>query len=263
MSGMVGPVFSLLASGGHGPSFLGLGIYLLFVLLIIFATMALAKKGLTSRVFTNIFAKLYEQLYLFIENMCVGTIGPHGRKYVPMIMTFWLAIFVGSFVALFFPTSPTADLSFNLGMALIAVFYVQHEGISTHYSELRRQGKDPVTSGVVGFFRHISHFSGPKLGIALIPITLMIFVIELISEMMKNVSLSLRLFGNINGGHQAVEAMNELGSSVYIPIGNFLLPIKLLTCVVQAMIFTLLTCVYISLVTHHEDEHAHEAAHAH
>lgn len=259
---MVGPI-TLLAAGGHGPSFLGLGIYLLLVLLIIFATMTVAKKGLTSRVFTNIFAKLYEQLYLFIENMCVGTIGPHGRKYVPMIMTFWLAIFVGSFVALFFPTSPTADLSFNLGMALIAVFYVQYEGIAGHYAELRKQGKDPVTSSVVGFFKHISHFAGPKLGIALIPITLMIFIIELISELMKNVSLSLRLFGNINGGHQAVEAMNELGSSVYIPIGNFLLPIKLLTCVVQAMIFTLLTCVYISLVTHHEEDHSHEAAHAH
>lgn len=255
---------TLLASaeeGGSGPSFLGLVIYLGLVLLIIFFTMSFAKNGLGNRVFKNIFAKLYEQLYLFIENMCVGTIGAQGRKYIPMIMTFWLAIFVGSFVALFFPTSPTADLSFNLAMALIAVGYVQWEGISGHYSSNRKKGKDPVTSGFLGFFQHIAHFSGPKLGIALIPITLMIFVIEVISELMKNVSLSLRLFGNIHGGHEAVEAMNKLGESVYIPIGAFLLPIKLLTCVVQAMIFTLLTCVYISLVTHHDDEHEHEHGH--
>jgi len=253
--------------GHHGPSFWGLGVYLAFVLLIVFGTMSLAKKGLGRRVFTNIFAKLYEQLYLFIENMCVGTIGAHGRKYIPMIMTFWLAIFVGSFVALFFPTSPTADLSFNLGMALIAVGYVQWEGMSGHYAAERAKGKDPISSAVIGFVKHISHFSGPKLGLALIPITLMIFIIELISELMKNVSLSLRLFGNIHGGHQAVEAMNALGKDVYIPIGAFLLPIKLLTCVVQAMIFTLLTCVYISLVTHHDhehDEHSHpEAVPAH
>ncbi len=257
---------TLLASaegGEHGPSFLGLGIYIGLVLLIVFVTMSMAKKGLGKRVFSNIWAKLYEQLYLFIENMCVGTIGSHGRKYIPMIMTFWLMIFVGSFVALFFPTSPTADIGFNLGMALIAVFYVQHEGISGHYVAERAKGRDPISAGVIGFFKHISHFAGPKLGIALIPITLMIFVIEIISELMKNVSLTLRLFGNIHGGHQAVEAMNALGKDVYIPIGAFLLPIKLLTCVVQAMIFTLLTCVYISLVTHHDEEHGHDHADDH
>ena len=95
------------------------------------------------------------------------------------------------------------------------------------------------------------------------PITIMIFVIEIVSEVMKNVSLSLRLFGNIHGGHEAVVAMNKLGESIYTPVGAFLLPVKILTCVVQALIFTLLTCVYLSLVTHHEDDHGHEAAVAH
>jgi F-type H+-transporting ATPase subunit a len=40
----------------------------------------------------------------------------------------------------------------------------------------------------------------------------------------------------------------------------------LLTCVIQALIFTMLTCVYLSLVTHHEDDHEAEhgqPAHAH
>jgi F-type H+-transporting ATPase subunit a len=85
---------------------------------------------------------------------------------------------------------------------------------------------------------------------------------------MKNVSLSLRLYGNIYGGHQAVVAMNDLGMHVFkplgfdsgIPFGEFLLPIKLLTCLVQAMIFCLLFCVYLSLVTHHEH---HEEAVTH
>ena len=178
--------------------------------------------------------------------MCVGIIGPHGRKYMPMILTFWLVIFVGNLVALFMPTSPTADLSFNLAMALISIGYVQFEGMRAN--------------GVLG---HLSHFAGPKLGIALVPISLMIFVIEVISELMKNVSLSLRLFGNISGGHQAVLAMDKLGGG-WIPVGAFLMPIKLLTCIVQALIFSLLTCVYISLVTHHEhegDHHKAEAAH--
>ncbi len=222
------------------PGFLGLAVYVVLVLAVLFALMAFAKKGLNGRVFKNPITQAFEQLYLFIENMTVGAIGSRGRHYIPFIMTLWMVIFTGNVLALFLPFSPTADISFNLGMALISVFYVQWQGIKQN-----------------GFFGHISHFAGPKLGLALIPITGMIFVVEIISELMKNVSLSLRLFGNIHGGHLAVEAMNELGKGIYVPVGAFLLPIKLLTCVVQAMVFTLLTCVYISLVTH--DEHEHHA----
>jgi F-type H+-transporting ATPase subunit a len=245
--------------GKHEETFLGLFFYIAFVLVIAFGFMAMAKKGFAEKVFKQYPSQLAEQLYLFVEQMCVGTIGPHGRKYVTLIITFWMIIFTGNLVALFFPYSPTANLSFNLGMALIAVFYVQFEGAKSH--------------GVVG---HVKHFAGPKLALMMLPITAMIFVIEIISELMKNLSLSLRLYGNIHGGHEAVTAMNALGKHAFgsdfinIPVGSFLLPIKLLTVVVQAMIFTLLTCVYLSLVTGHaegehadEHEHALEPAHAH
>ena len=68
-----------------------------------------------------------------------------------------------------------------------------------------------------------------------------------------------RLYGNIHGGHLAVEAMNQLGNKIYVPLGVLvLLLIKLLTCLVQALIFTMLTCVYLSLVTHHSEDHAEE-----
>lgn len=238
------------ASAHHGSSFLGTMVYVGLTVAIVLGLLTYGlgqinkTKGLRARIFKNPVAAAYEQVYLFVEQMCVGTIGAHGRKYVPMILTFWLVIFVSNVLSLMMPTAPTADLSFNLALALMAVGYVQWEGIRAN--------------GVLGHFRH---FAGPKLPVYMIPVTLMIFVIEIVSELMKNVSLSLRLFGNIEGGHQAAEAMNKLGSAVYIPIGAFLLPIKLLTCVVQAMVFTLLTCVYLSLVTHHDEGHAEAAAH--
>lgn len=243
------------AEGGHGGghhdlTFIGLMIFVALVLVILFGLMSAGKKGLNNRFFTNKITQWFEQLYLFIENMAVGIIGDHGRKYIPMIMTFWMVIFISNLLALLLPSAPTADLGFNLGMALISIGYVQWEGMKSN-----------------GVFGHFKHFAGPKLPLAMIVITGMIFVIELISEAMKNVSLSLRLFGNINGGHQAVEAMNTLGANIFgsgfdIPIGAVLFPIKLLTCVVQALIFCLLTCVYISLVTHHEEEHHEEGGHA-
>lgn len=190
-------------------------------------------------VFRKLFGALFEQVYLFISQMCVATVGPHGRKYVPMILTFWLIIFVSNSVALFMPTAPTADLSFNLALALMAVGYVQWEGMKAN--------------GVLG---HFKHFAGPKLPGALVVVSGMIFIIEIISEVMKNVSLSLRLYGNIEGGHLAVSAMDKLGAPIYVPVGALILmPIKLMTVIVQAMIFCMLTCVYLSLVTHHEEGH--------
>lgn len=251
-AGQVLDATTLFASS-EGVPFVGVVGYVVITLAVLFGLLAYAKQGLSERVFKNPLTSCAEQLFLFIENMCVGTIGSHGRKYIPMIMTFWLVIFVSNVISLFSPTAPTAILGFNLGMALISIGYVQWEGIKAN--------------GVIG---HFSHFAGPKLGGPLVLISVMIFFIELFSEIMKNISLSLRLFANMSGGHQAVEAMNELGKNIFglpfaIPFGAFLLPIKVLTCVIQAMIFTLLTCVYLSLVTHHEDhgdEHGHDHGHA-
>jgi F-type H+-transporting ATPase subunit a len=230
-------------------------VYVGFVLAIILVTMAIAKKGLNPRVITNPITQAYEHVYLFVRQMCVGIIGSHGEKFVPFILTFWLMIFVSNVVALFFPTSPTADLSFNLGMALVSIGYVQYAGVASQVEHLRHEGRAGPGAVATAILRHIGHFAGPKLGIAFIAINGLIFLIEIISELMKNVSLSLRLFGNIEAGHLAVDAMNQLGDSIYVPVGALLLmPIKLLTCIVQALIFCLLTCVYISLVTHHEEE---------
>jgi F-type H+-transporting ATPase subunit a len=241
MGGLLSTQINLLAATEEHKvhvSFLGVAVYTALVLALLFGLLAYAKKGITGRVFKNPLTQATEQLYLFIENMCVGIIGPGGRKYIPFIGTLWLVIFVGNAVALIFGFSPTASLGFNLGMALISIGYVQYEGIKQN--------------GVLG---HFAHFAGPKMGPAMILINILIFAIEIVSELMKNASLSLRLFGNIFGGGEAVHKMNELGLNYYVPVGEFLMPIKFLTVVVQAMIFTLLTCVYLSLVTHHDEGH--------
>jgi F-type H+-transporting ATPase subunit a len=262
------PIAEAEAGKPEGPGYFGLVFYVGFVLLLMAFVIWRVRAGLGERVFKNPMTQAAEQMYLFVESMCLNIIGGHGRKYVPFIGTLWFVIFVGNTVALFFPASPTADLSFNLAMALIAVGYVQYEGINGHYHSLRARGRDPISAFFIGIFKHMSHFAGPKLGLAMIPITILIFIVEIISELMKNVSLSLRLFGNMHGGHAAVEALNKVGEPIFFPIGGFLLVVKLLTVVVQALVFTLLTCVYLSLVTHHDEDHDHgdggtELAHAH
>lgn len=227
--------------------------FLTFAILVTFsllAILAVARNGYKDKVFKNPLTSSAEQLFLFLENFAVGIIGPHGKKYLPMLATFWLWIFVSNMYGLFLPYTPTADLSSNIGLALIAVVYVQWEGIKMN-----------------GPFGHLKHFAGPKLGGGLVFVTAMIFVIEIISEAMKVVSLSLRLYGNIHGGHEVVSRLNGLGDlhigsmHMSIPIGAVLIPIKLLTVIVQALVFTLLLSVYLGLATHHEEDHSTDSEH--
>jgi len=238
------------ASGGGGwanPVF-----YTILVIAFVLALVFLARPGITPTGMKNRWAGYLEQLYLFLEGFAIGIIGPHGRKYMPMLTTYWLFIFIACFMGLFVDYTPTADLSMNLGLAIIAIMYVQWEGMKAN--------------GVLG---HFKHFAGPKLGGALILVSGMIFIIEIISETMKMLSLSLRLYGNIHGGHEVVLNLNNLGhfaiggTEVHLPVGGLLLPIKLLTCVVQPLVFTLLLSVYLGLVTHHEEDHAHGHEHGH
>lgn len=241
-------VFGAATGGGWvTPAF-----YTIFILALVLGMISLARPGITATGMKNRWAGYLEQLYLFLEGFAIGIIGPHGRKYMPMLVTFWLFIFISCFVGLFMDYTPTADWSLNLGMAIVAVMYVQWEGIKAN--------------GVGG---HFKHFAGPKLGGALVLVSGMIFIIEIISETMKMLSLSLRLYGNIHGGHEVVLNLNNLGhfaiggTEVHLPVGGLLLPIKLLTCVVQPLVFTLLFSVYLGLVTHHEEDHGHEHDHAH
>lgn len=211
---------------------------LVVVVALLFATVA--KKGLTPKTFISLPAKLAEHLYLFLRNMATNVIGDHGVKYVPFLLALWLFIFVANVLGLVLQFTPTADWSLNLSLAFITVAYVQYEGARTN--------------GILG---HLRHFAGPKLPLSMIYISVLLFVVEIVSEMMKLGSLSIRLFGNIEGGHivkESLDGMMHFGA-VTIPLGGLLLPIKLFTCVIQAYVFTILTCVYLNAVTHHEEDH--------
>jgi F-type H+-transporting ATPase subunit a len=242
---LITPSLLAAAEGGEKEG-IGKGIffYVGLTVLCVVILAYLAGKGANERVFKSRYAQWGEQLYLFIEQLTVTVVGPHGRKYIPFIATLWLFIFVSNFLSLFLPYAPTANLSINLALSISTILYVQWEGMKAN--------------GVAG---HFKHFAGPRLGGAMVLISGMIFVIEIISETAKMLSLSMRLFGNIEGGHIVVHELNKLGTigtfDSAIPFGGILLPIKMLTVVVQALVYCLLTCVYLGLVTHHEEGHEH------
>lgn len=219
---------------------------LIFIVLAVLLRIGLA--GARRNVPKSYIAKLTEHGYLFIENMCVGVIGPHGRKYIPLVLTIYLVILFSNMFGLIGLFAPTASLGFTLGMALVVVFYVQYEGIRVN--------------GPIGY---IKHFMGPNLGMkwyTVLPlfITPLLFFIEVVSEVAKNLSLSLRLQGNISGEHEVgrtLGGMTHVTDTFAIPWQALLLPLGVFVSLVQALVFTMLTCVYLSLFTAHEAEEAH------
>jgi F-type H+-transporting ATPase subunit a len=129
---------------------------------------------------------------------------------------------------------PTANLNTTLALALCSFLYYNWIGIREN--------------GLVG---HIKHFFGPVLFIA--PL---MFPIEIISNLARILSLSLRLFGNIFGEEQVSGVIGGLTPWI-IPI--FLMPLGLLTAFLQTFIFVTLSMIYLGEVTHHDESHGHGA----
>jgi F-type H+-transporting ATPase subunit a len=141
--------------------------------------------------------------------------------------------------------SPNADLNMTLAMALLTFFIVQVAGISAH-----------------GFIGRIKHMADPPF----------LFPIEAVSELSRIVSLSFRLFGNIFAGEVLVTVMFTMvaaignltfyGGYIAAPIATVFLFLEVLFGFIQALVFALLTLIYITLAVSggHDDEHEHADA---
>jgi F-type H+-transporting ATPase subunit a len=165
-----------------------------------------------------------------IRSLIEDVIG-HGaqKKYLPIIGAFAVFIFVGNLFGLFFFLQPpTGALSTTVALALISFVYFNWQGIREH-----------------GLFGYLKHFMGPVLWLA--PL---FFVIEMIGNFARILSLSLRLFMNIYGEHTATGIFAGL-APIVVPWP--LMALGLFTALLQSFIFVTLTSVYISLGTAHEE----------
>jgi F-type H+-transporting ATPase subunit a len=197
-----------------------------------------------------------ELLVNLVLNQSDAIIGRQGRKYVPFFATFFFFILLSNLMGLlpgFAP--PTGNLNTTLGLALVS--FVGYNVIG-----MREQG--------AGYFKH---FVGPMTNLpgaslltkfAFIPVLLIsvafFFILELFSHGFRPVSLSLRLFGNMMGDHQVIEAFTEL-TKVVVPVAFYAM--GTLVAVIQAFVFTLLSMIYVALaISHgHDEEHADGAHH--
>jgi F-type H+-transporting ATPase subunit a len=197
-----------------------------------------------------------ELLVQLIVSQSDAIIGPQGRKYVPYFATFFFFILLANLMGLlpgFVP--PTGNLNTTLGLALVSFIGYNLIGV-------REQG-----------LPYFKHFVGPMTSlpggrvitkVVFLPILIIsvafFLILELFSHGFRPVSLSLRLFGNMMGDHQVIEAFIGL-TKIVVPVAFYAL--GTLVAVIQAFVFTLLSMIYVALAVTHgpDEEHRHNSHH--
>ncbi|HLV65187.1 MAG TPA: F0F1 ATP synthase subunit A [Polyangiaceae bacterium] len=176
-----------------------------------------------------------EAFLSYFYDLAKSVMGPErAKKYFPVIGTAALFVFFSNVMALV-PGMPVATSSLNitLGSALVVFLLFNIYG-------LMAQGPG-----------YLKHLAGPVWWLA--PL---LFPLEVLSLCIRPVTLAIRLMVNMAADHVMLGLF--LGMvALFLPIPVMLL--GALVVVVQTLVFTLLTCIYIGLATEGHDEHAHAA----
>lgn len=194
-----------------------------------------------------------------MENVCGGMLGKHLPKYFPFIMAIFFYILMMNLIGIVpgFKSS-TSTLDTTLALALVTFLYVQIAGL--------------INLGPLGYLDHLAGSPRDVVGFAMLPVMV---PVHLLGELVKPVSLSCRLFGNIFGedtlivvfvGVAALCLKASLMALAVPPMAGitalFML-LQTLTAIVQALIFSLLTTVYLYMMLPHEKHGHEEGGHAH
>jgi F-type H+-transporting ATPase subunit a len=184
---------------------------------------------------------------LAVRGLLEDVVGPHGLKYFPVVGTFAVLILISNLMGLI-PglMSPTASTSVTFALGLTSFVYYNYIGIKEN-----------------GLFGHLGHFAGVHYfsGAILFIMGPAMFVIELISNLVRPMSLGLRLFGNIFGDEQVGSNIAGVGAPyTYFIIPAVLMILSVFAAVMQTFIFTLLSMIYIGEVSHapHSEHEGHE-----
>jgi F-type H+-transporting ATPase subunit a len=195
-----------------------------------------------------------EWAYEGLQNWAISNGGPDAARHVPIFAAFFLLILFCNWSGLVPPVgripelrAPTSDLNATIGMALVAFAYIEYQGF-------RANGP-----GYLGKFFPFGEF---RKGIGAGFIAVFVGLIELMLELVKPVTLSMRLFGNIYGGEVALGVLTAL-TLVVIPLA--MIGLELMLNFIQALIFSTLTLMFtlVAMESHYEEEgHAPATAEA-
>ncbi len=210
----------------------------------------------------NLMEMIFETLLTTIESITNSR--KKAEEFFPLIATFFLFILFSNWTGLLpglgsfgiyklihgevelvpFLRAPSADLNFTIALSLLSVFAAQWYGMKH-----------------LGFFGHWGKFFVPPWKSPYL-IGTFVGILELVSEFAKVISFSFRLFGNVFAGEILLMVVGSLA-----PMGGTLpfLVLEIFVGVVQALVFALLTTVFLTIATmsHGEDGHGSAADEKH
>lgn len=176
-----------------------------------------------------------ELLYGMVRKMVEDVAGKEGVKYFPYVMTLFCFILFANFLALLPKSfSPTSHIAVTAVLALLVFLGVT----------------------ILGFVKNGTHFLGlfwvSSAPLALRPV---LAVIELISYFVRPVSHSIRLAGNIMAGHAVIKVFAAFAAiAALAPVSVVAITavygLEVLVALIQAYVFTILTCVYLKDALH-------------
>ena len=219
------------------------------VVLVLFFVLGSRKKSLVPGRFQSLVEALIEAALSF----CSSVLGPEmGRKAFPVVATIFFFVLFNAWLALlpFYQflgftkdgeikahllRSAGTDLNFPLALALISFVFVEYWGIRSHG---------------LGYFKKFFAIGGL---LRLRPsgiIDAFVGFLELISEFVRIVSFTFRLFGNMTAGEILVVMITFLVPFVAV---EFVFGLELLVGLIQAVIFASLTLVFLSVAVSHQE----------
>lgn len=170
------------------------------------------------------FQNVIEMGVEYLDNFFSGILGrKKSRKYMYFLGSLFIFILFANYSGLFpgvgltkYAKAPTSSLSVTIGLGLMTFVFLQVSSIRT-----------------LGFKGFLKRFWSPV--IILVPLLIL-------DEFIKPASLALRLFGNIFGEESVTEQLYEL-----LPVGAplIMMILSLLFCAIQAVVFTMLTSIYL------------------
>lgn len=186
---------------------------------------------------------LAESAYEFIMGMVTDQVGPEGRRFFPFVFTLFMFVLFGNMLGLFpYAFTFTSHIAVTLGLALMVFVLITVVALMLH-------GKK--------FFGYFFPEGAP---LWLAPI---IIPVEIISYLSRPVSLSIRLFANMVAGHVMLKVFatfvvmlaglgtaGPLLSLLPLSVNVALVGFEVLVAFLQAYVFAILTCIYLSDAVH-------------
>jgi F-type H+-transporting ATPase subunit a len=185
-----------------------------------------------------------EGMFSYIDDLVAGIIGAEGRKFFPYILTLFMFILMMNMLGMFLVFTATSQLAVTASLAVMTILMVIIYGVLRNGANMYKLF---VPSGIPWYM------------------LILVTPIEILSFLLRPVTLALRLFGNMLGGHVAMKvfagfiislgalaATGGVASLAYVAaalsLGGVvaLTALEFLVAFLQAFVFAVLACVYLN-----------------